>query len=272
MSFMRKKGLFETGRILYLDPDTIQPNPEQPRRHFSSEGLEELAESIRTHGILQPLSIRKRSGGYELVAGERRLRAARLARLVEVPCLLVEVSDDTSSLLALVENLQRRDLNFWEEALALEKLIQRYQLSQEEAAQKIGKSQSAVANKLRLLKLPFPVLERLRDYHLTERHARALLKLEDEKLQLHVVEKVIQKDLTVSQTEDLIRGILSPPLPKKQKPRYIVKDVRIFLNSMSRGVSMMQRAGVQAECQQEEQEDALLLTIRIPKKQPVQSG
>lgn len=269
MQLLRKKGLFETGRILYLSPEEIQANPDQPRRHFSTEGLEELAESIRCHGILQPLSIRKRHNHYELVAGERRLRAARLLQLTEVPCLLVDVTDQASSLLALVENLQRRDLDFWEEALALEKLIQRYHISQEEAAQKIGKSQSAVANKLRLLKLPFPILEKLRDHGLSERHARALLKLPSQEAQEQVVEKIIEKGLTVVQTEELVEATLGQPFfpvkAKKQKPTYMVKDVRLFLNSMTRGLSMMQRAGVQTEYQKEEQEDGLLLTIRISK-------
>ena len=145
MLLSRKKGLFESTRVLFLPADAIAPNPNQPRKAFAQDGLEELAASIRLYGILQPLSVRKVESGYELVSGERRLRASQMAGLAQVPCILVHVDDEASSLLALIENLQRRDLDFVEEAAALAKLIRTFHLSQEEAAQKIGKSQSAVA-------------------------------------------------------------------------------------------------------------------------------
>ena len=138
MPLLRRKGLYETGRVIYLHPDVLHPNPNQPRKRFSPDGLEELAASIREHGVLQPLTVRKVDGSFELVSGERRLRAARLAGLSEVPCIVIDVDGVCSSLLALVENLQRKDLDFWEEALALEKLISTYHLSQEEAARKKG--------------------------------------------------------------------------------------------------------------------------------------
>ena len=155
MSLLRRKGLFESTKVLFLPIAAISPNPDQPRTCFSREGLEELAARIQELGVLQPLSVRRsKNGGYELISGERRLRASRMAGLTEVPCILVSVDSQGSSLLALVENLQRRDLNFVEEATALAKLIETYHLSQEEAARRIGKSQSAVANKLRLLRLP----------------------------------------------------------------------------------------------------------------------
>ena len=160
---LTKKGLFENGRVMFLPVDAIQPNPNQPRRIFSQPELEELAGSIRELGVLQPLTVRRREGRWELVAGERRLRAARLAGLESVPCLSIQTDSQSSSLLALVENLQRRDLDFWEEALAIRRLIDTYHISQEEVARRIGKSQSAVANKLRLLKLPEEVLSVLRD-------------------------------------------------------------------------------------------------------------
>ena len=177
MQLLRKKGMLDSNRVLFLPVDAISPNPDQPRRVFSQHELEELAASIRALGLLQPLTVRRGEQGWELVAGERRLRAAKLAGLTEVPCLSLQIDSQRSSLLALVENLQRKDLDFWEEALALDRLISTYHLSQEEAARRIGKSQSAVANKLRLLKLPCAVLERLRDAGATERHARALLPL-----------------------------------------------------------------------------------------------
>ena len=201
MPLLRRKGLYETGRVIYLHPDVLHPNPNQPRKRFSPDGLEELAASIREHGVLQPLTVRKVDGSFELVSGERRLRAARMAGLSEVPCIVIDVDGVCSSLLALVENLQRRDLDFLEEAMALDRLIHTYDLSQEEAARRIGKSQSAVANKLRLLKLSPRLLDRLRQNGLTERHARALLRLETEEQQWEVLEYVIDHHLTVAQTE-----------------------------------------------------------------------
>jgi len=270
MSFLRKKGLFETGRLLFLPPDAILPNPNQPRRHFDQAELEELSASIQEHGLLQPLSVRRVGTGYELVAGERRLRSCALAGLTEVPCLLVSVDDQSSSLLALVENLQRKDLDFVEEATALSQLIRTYGLSQEEAARRIGKSQSAVANKLRLLRLSPEVLSTLRDAGCTERHARALLRLEDPALQLEAARYLVEHQLTVAMTEDYVSSLLKadPPSParKPHKPTFVLKDVRFFLNTVTRGLSMMKTAGVNADCRRQETEDSILLTIRIPKQ------
>ena len=163
MPVLYRRGLLESTRVTMIAPEYISPNPDQPRRYFDPDGLSELADSIRAHGILQPLSVRRKgSGRYELIAGERRLRAAMICGLEQVPCLVLEVSRESSCLLSLIENLQRRDLDFWEEAKALERLTTVYGLSQEEAAAKVGKSQSAVANKLRLLRLPQDVLSLLR--------------------------------------------------------------------------------------------------------------
>ena len=263
--FHRREGLFASGRVLWLPADALKPNPDQPRQYFAPEGLEELAESIKVHGILQPLSVRRTDGGYVLVSGERRLRAARLAGLREVPCIVVEVDEVSSSLLALVENLQRRDLDFWEEALALDQLIHTYSLSQEEAARRIGKSQSAVANKLRLLKLSPAALQRLRDAGLSERHARALLRLDGEEAQLSALDHIIAQGLNVAQTDAYIDALLSPKARPK-KPTYLIKDVRLFLNTVTKGLALMQGAGIQAQCGRQETEDAILLTIRIPKQ------
>ena len=265
MPLLRRKGLYETGRVIYLHPDVLHPNPNQPRKRFSPDGLEELAASIREHGVLQPLTVRKVDGSFELVSGERRLRAARMAGLSEVPCIVIDVDGVCSSLLALVENLQRRDLDFLEEAMALDRLIHTYDLSQEEAARRISKSQSAVANKLRLLKLSPRLLDRLRQNGLTERHARALLRLETEEQQWEVLEYVIDHHLTVAQTEAYIEARLTPPPPRKKKPTFILKDVRLFLNTVTKGLSMMKDAGVNAEYGRQETEDAILLTIKIPK-------
>ena len=270
MPFIRKKGLFESNRVLFLPPADIIPNPSQPRRRFSQDALEELAASIKEHGVLQPLSVRRVDGGYELISGERRLRASKLAGLAEVPCILVNVDSEGSSLLALVENLQRRDLDFVEEAAALARLIRTFGLSQEEAAKRIGKSQSAVANKLRLLRLSPDVLTLLRDSGCTERHARALLRLEDEESQLAAVRYVVENQLTVAKTEEYVESLLTAapaPAPKKPRtPMFVIKDVRLFLNTVTRGLSMMKTAGVDANCERRETDDSILLTIRIPKQ------
>lgn len=271
MQLLRKKGNFDSTRILFLPVDAIAPNPDQPRRVFAQQELDELAHSIQALGLLQPLTVRRSAqGGWELVAGERRLRAARLAGLQEVPCLSLQIDSQRSSLLALVENLQRRDLDFWEEALALNKLISTYHLSQEEAARRIGKSQSAVANKLRLLKLPTPVLERLRDGGATERHARALLPLGDPALQTQATDAILKEKLTVAQTEALVDRLLhpAPPAPPVRRPRrvFVVKDVRLFLNSLNRGMALMRSAGVDAQCSREDRDEEILLTIHIPRR------
>ena len=269
MQLLRKKGNFDSTRILFLPVDAIAPNPDQPRRVFAQQELDELAHSIQALGLLQPLTVRRSAqGGWELVAGERRLRAARLAGLQEVPCLSLQIDSQRASLLALVENLQRKDLDFWEEALALEKLISTYHLSQEEAARRIGKSQSAVANKLRLLKLPAAVLETLRDGGATERHARALLPLEDPSLQARAAQAILEGRLTVAQTEALAQEPLHPlKTPTAPHPRrtFVVKDIRLFLNTLDRGMALMRSAGVAAKCQREDHEDEICLTIRIPR-------
>lgn len=267
MPFLRKKGRFESARVLYLSPQVISPNPGQPRREFDPKGLEELSQSIARHGILQPLSVRRLNEGYELISGERRLRAAKLAGLEQVPCLVVNADGAESSLLALIENVQRRDLDFWEEALALQELLSVTGLSQEALAKQIGKSQSAVANKLRLLKLSPDAIRILRDNGYSERHARSLLRLPTPEAQEEAARQVVEQGLTVARTEEYVDALLSPPAPspKKSKPIFVLKDVRLFLNTVKRGLSMMQSAGVAADCQREDTPSEILLTIRIPR-------
>ncbi len=265
MPFLRKRGLFESNKVLYLSVDSLSPNPAQPRKHFSQEGLKELAASISEHGILQPLSVRRSGSGYELVSGERRLRAARLAGLTEVPCIVVSADAKESSVLALIENVQRRDLNFWEEAQALQELLDATGLSQEAAARQIGKSQSAVANKLRLLKLPPAALQLLQQAGFTERHARALLRLAAPVDQERAARYVVEHNLTVAKTEAYVDSLLCPASPRS-KPTFVLKDVRLFLNTVTRGLSMMQDAGVRADCRRQDTADAILLTIRIPRE------
>lgn len=269
MAFSRGRGLFESTKVFFLPVADIVPNPGQPRTRFSRDSLEELADSIKEHGILQPLSVRRVSGvGYELISGERRLRAAKLAGLTHVPCILVKAGDLESSLLALVENLQRRDLDFVEEAAALQKLIFTYHLSQEEAARRVGKSQSAVANKLRLLKLDKALLDRLLAEGLTERHGRALLRLPAE-LREEALEHIAAEGLTVAKTEAYIDELLTPAKPSKpsktRKPLIYIKDIRLFLNTLNRSMNLMNQAGVGASCGRQETEEEIVLTITIPK-------
>ena len=236
---------------------------------FEGESLSQLAESIKNYGILNPLTVRLRCGKYELVAGERRLRAAKLAGLREVPCILLDVNMEDAGLIALVENLQRKDLDFIEEATGISQLIRMFGMSQEEAAAKIGKSQSAVANKLRLLKLPRDILDTLREKGLTERHGRALLRLHSAYEQRQALNFIIENDLTVAQTDEYIESLLSKPPEPEEKPArkrsFILKDVRVFLNSITHGIDLMKQGGIAAGMEKQETEDSLILTISIPK-------
>ena len=267
---LRARPPLRRSGLLYLRVEDIAPNPMQPRKVFEEEALRELSESIRSYGVLHPLTVRLRCGKYELVAGERRLRAARLAGLTEVPCILLDVNMEDASLIALVENLQRKDLDFIEEAIGLSRLIRMFGMSQEEAARRIGKSQSAVANKLRLLKLPRDVLESLRDNGLSERHGRALLRLTDPNAQRMALAVMAESGMTVAAAEAYVDALLKGGEgTEEEKPggrrTMILKDVRIFLNSLNRSLDLMKQGGVQADMQKQETEDALILTISIPK-------
>lgn len=277
MQALRNRPSIRRGGIIYLRIDDIAPSPVQPRKRFDDEALLELSESIRNYGILNPLTVRLRNGRYELVAGERRLRAAKLAGLREVPCILLDVNMEDASLIALVENLQRRDLDFLEEAAGISQLIRMFGMSQEEAARRIGKSQSAVANKLRLLKLPQDVLNGLRENGLTERHGRALLRLTGPGTQREALAYIVDNGLTVAATDAYIDALLSEPapepepVPEKPEPRrtFVLKDVRVFLNTLSRSIDLMKQGGIDAGLQRRETDDSLILTISIPKnKQP----
>ena len=263
-----QKGEFLSSRVRYIPINAVRPNPQQPRRSFDETALRELADSISAYGILQPLTVRDRGGVYELVAGERRLRAARIAGLREVPCLIAEVGEEDAALLALIENLQRRDLDYMEEAAAIARLIRRYGLSQQQAAEKLGKSQPTIANKLRLLRLSAPVIDCLRQYGLTERHARTLLRLTDPEQQLAAARHIGKLGLNVAQTEQYIDRLTAENRtePPRRRPTYVIKDVRLFLNSGERGVRLMQSAGVGAEVGRRDTEEEILLTIHIPKR------
>lgn len=265
---LQRKGEFLSTRVQYIPLGRIRPNPQQPRRSFDEDGLAELAASIRSCGILQPLTVRRAGEGYELVAGERRLRAARIAGLREVPCLVAQVGEEDSALLALMENLQRRDLDCWEEAQAIARLISRYGLSQEEAARRLGRAQPTVANKLRLLRLPEDVRALLRENGLTERHARALLRLQDPEVQRRAAGDMVRRGMNVAQAEAYVEKLLQSAqvTPPRGRSTYIIKDVRLFLNSVDRGLHLMRQAGVDAGWNRQDTDREILLTIRIPKR------
>ena len=252
------KGMWTGRRVLYLSVDAIRANPDQPRKYFEPEALRELAESIGRYGILQPLTVRRGEDGYELIAGERRLRA---------PCLAVRSDEEESALLSLIENLQRQDLHYMEEAAAIAKLIAVYGLSQEQAAERLGKSQSAVANKLRLLRLSPACVTLLREGGLSERHARALLRLSDENERLAALRVIVERGCNVAQAEAYIESVLqrAAVTPPRRRPTFIVKDVRLFLNTIRRSMGIMQRAGVDAACEREDTDEEIRLTIRIPR-------
>ena len=260
MQCQKLKTYMETGRVVFLPAKSIRPNPAQPRKIFREDALDELADSIRQHGILQPLSVRRVGNNYELISGERRLRAAELAGVSDVPCILMSMDDRTSGFTALVENLQRQDLDFIEEALGIRRLLQEHDMSQEQAARLLGKSQSAVANKLRILRHSDRVLTALRETELTERHARALLKLKTEEEILSAISRIAAKNMSVSQTERYIESLLNGKAEKTAKA-----NVGSFLNTLTQTLQKIQLSGIAAVSERRETESQIVFTITIPK-------
>ena len=261
MHCQKLKTYMETGRVVFVPARAIRPNPAQPRKVFRQEALEELAESIRQHGILQPLSVRRVGISYELIAGERRLRAAQLAGLTEIPCIVMAMDDRESGMVAMVENLQRQDLDFIEEALGISHLMSHFCLSQEQSARLLGKSQSAVANKLRLLRHSREVLEALRAGNLSERHARALLKLKSEEEKLSAIEVIVRQSMSVARTERYVAELLD-----KREAAPARANVGSFLNSLTQSLARMQSSGIPAISERMETGDKIVLTITIPKQ------
>ncbi|MCL1952027.1 MAG: ParB/RepB/Spo0J family partition protein [Oscillospiraceae bacterium] len=258
------------GAVLLLTPDEILPNPAQPRRQFDARELQGLSESIRENGILQPLTVRRTHGGcYELIAGERRLRAAQMAGLELLPCLLTEASDERSAVLALVENLQRQDLGFFEEAEGIARLMETCGLPQEQVARTLGLAPSTLSNKLRLLRLSPEMRAEIGAAGLTERHARALLRLEGEQMRRQVLHTVIAKHLKVQETDKLVDALLTTPAGAAEKPRRptirLVRDARLFVNTIHRAVDAMRSSGIAALSDIAENGDFLVYTVRIPK-------
>ncbi len=273
--FSEDFGQGERKNIVYLRIDSIKPNPYQPRKKFDLSMLEELRDSIKQYGVLQPINVRVISANhYEMVAGERRLRAATMAGLVDIPAIILDVSESDSAIMALIENLQREDLTYLEEAEGYASLLDDHNLTQEELALKIGKSQSTIANKIRLLKLSPLIKKILMDNNLTERHARALLKLRDEQLQHKVLKMVCERGLNVKKTEDLIDRVIERytkekterEIKQKQLTR-AVKDIRIFVNTIKQAVLLMKKSGVQAQAAQFDRGKYIEFIVRIPKNQ-----
>lgn len=253
------------GQVLLIPSDSIFPNPNQPRKVFDQSELVNLAISIRMNGILQPITVREVENGYELVSGERRLRASKLAGLLNVPCIVVEVNSLKSAVFALIENLQRQNLGYFEEALAINKLMKDFSLSQDEAARRLGKAPSTVSNKLRLLALPEEARNQLTENGLSERHARALLRLEAGEV-MEVLQKVTEKKLNVTQTEKLVEEYVSKRKEPKRQTKIMFSDVKIFLNTINNALETMQKAGIKAEFKREDNEDSYIYLIEIPKK------
>ncbi|TWH46628.1 nucleoid occlusion protein [Sporomusa sp. KB1] len=251
-----------------VSPEIIIPNPFQPRKTFNDDSLQELAESIREFGVIQPLLVRRQGEAYELIAGERRLRASRLAGLTEVPVIVRELDDKEMAELAMIENLQREDLHFLEEAEGYQHLLASFSFTQEELARRVGKNQSTIANKLRLLKLAPEVRKVLVGQSLTERHARALLKIEDSQIQLEVLADVKEKGLNVRETEDLIENFSNnisqekQPAPKQTLVK-IIKDVRIFINTINSVVSQMKKSGMDIKVKQDIEGDYVNISIQV---------
>ena len=251
---------------------SIRRNPYQPRVTFDEESIAELAQSIRQVGLIQPLVVRKApDGAYELVAGERRLRAAKSLGMENVTCIVEQgMEDESSAMMALIENLQREDLHYLEEAQCYNTLLSTYNLTQEELAARLGKSQSSIANKLRLLRLPEEVKSAMAEAHLTERHARALLKLKDEKTQLALVDKIAKKSLSVKETEKLVDKTLNRLYDEKAdgaRPRpkilRIVKDYRLFMNTINAAVNTLRETGMTVAVEQEDREDGVDIHIHV---------
>ncbi|MDO5399511.1 MAG: ParB/RepB/Spo0J family partition protein [Eubacteriales bacterium] len=260
MQCQKLKTYMETGRVVFLPAGSIRPNPAQPRKIFTPEALDELADSIRQHGILQPLSVRRVGNSYELIAGERRLRAAQRAGVDDIPCIVLSMDSRESGMAALVENLQRQDLDFIEEAVGIARLLRDWDMRQEQAARLLGKSQSAIANKLRLLKHSDLVLATIRESGLTERHARALLKLRSDEEKLAAISEIVRQAMSVARAERYIDSLLTQRPARNPRP-----DVGTFLKSLTASLQAIQRSGIPAVSERRETDSQIVLTITIPK-------
>ncbi|MBD8014288.1 nucleoid occlusion protein [Planococcus wigleyi] len=255
--------------VIKLPLDKIHANKYQPRTVFDQEKIEELARTIHVHGVIQPIVVRKSEveGQYEIIAGERRFRAMKSLEWTEVPAIIRNLSDKETASIALIENLQREELTSIEEAHAYQNLLEIQEITQEALAQRLGKGQSTVANKLRLLKLPEEIQTALLNRLLTERHARALLKVKDAELQNKLFEETIEESLNVKQLEEKVSKLLTPQ-PKKPKARRkaFSRDMRIAMNTIKESLNMVSKSGIDLTAEEEEHEDYYQITVKIPKK------
>ncbi|GAB7388502.1 nucleoid occlusion protein [Bacillaceae bacterium] len=273
-SFSRLFGLIdrneekhESEEIRQIPVKEIVPNPYQPRTVFDEEKIDELCQTIKTHGIIQPIVVRIRDNQYQLIAGERRWRAAMKLGMETIPAVIKEFNDAQTASIALIENLQREGLTAIEEAVAYQKLIDLHDLTQESLAQRLGKGQSTIANKIRLLHLPKPVQEAIMQRQITERHARALLALKEERLIMKVFQEILEKGLNVKQTETRIKQLLEKDAPRKKPSRIsFSKDMRLAINTVRQSVDLVKKSGLSIETAEEDHEDYYQFTIRIPKK------
>ena len=266
MKFIGGTKLKSGGSIVLVPVNFIVPNPDQSRKCFNQTELESLASSIKHNGIIQPLVIRRISDDkYELISGERRLRAAKLVGLENVPCIIMSVCNEQSALFAIIENIQRDNLNFFEVAESIEKLIIVYNLSQQEIAKKLGKSQSSLSNKMRLLKISPELRSVIIENSLSERHARALLRLENDVERLKALLYIIERKLNVSDTDKYIESLLSPDISKPQPKFKKLKDIKIFINTINHAVDTMRKAGIKAVSTEHETSEYYEYVVRIPK-------
>ncbi|MCT6816395.1 MAG: nucleoid occlusion protein [Lysinibacillus fusiformis] len=265
--------------VIKLPIDEIVPNRFQPRTIFDDEKIEELSRTIHTHGVIQPIVVRKTSENqYEIIAGERRYRAMKKLQWTEVPAIVRNLTDKETASIALIENLQREELTAIEEAVAYQKLLELHELTQEALAQRLGKGQSTVANKLRLLRLPDEVQQAILQRKISERHARALIVIKDQPLQLEILQQTVDSDWNVRQLEEQIQAILHPvtdeqeeSVPKKARPKRkaISKDVRIALNTIKQSLTMVTKSGITVNTEEEDTEEYYQITVKIPKKKKV---
>ncbi|MEM1486087.1 ParB/RepB/Spo0J family partition protein [Oscillospiraceae bacterium PP1C4] len=261
-------------RVVLLNVSEIASSPYQPRRQFDPRALQELADSIGQNGMLQPVTVRQMEPeGYELIAGERRLMACKMLHLDKIPAIIERYDDEKSAIFALIENLQRKDLNYFEEAQGIQQLMEICGMTQQQIAQRLGKAQSTVANKLRLLAFSENMRTRMLDAGLTERHARALLRLADEKAVNIALEHIVADRLNVGESEKYIDALLEPDEPQRPKATrlFVVKDLRIFMNTITKAVSTMKLAGIEVDTAKVEDDNYINYTIKIPKKSAYRS-
>lgn len=263
-------------KIVQIPLKLIHPNLNQPRKFFAEEELFALAQSINENGLIQPITVRRTNDNtYEIIAGERRFRACKLLGIDKISCVVMKCTDNESAVLALIENIQRADLTMFEEALGIQSLIDEYSLTQTEASKRLGRSQSAIANKLRLLRLTEEERETILKNNLTERHARALVRIESLKQRQAILAKIVRENLNVNKTEILIDGIIGESgksTAAKSEKRLVVKDVRIFVNTINKAIDTMRMSGINACAQKNEYDEYIEYTVKIPKQAAIKTN